>query len=63
MYMHPWEFAEMPKGLLYYGEGAVLPDQTFVKNCGEYATEQFDVLVKKLKEFGSTFKMAKEITC
>ena len=63
MYMHPWEFAEMPKGLLYYGEGAVLPDQTFVKNCGEYATEQFDVLVKKLKEFGSIFKMAKEITC
>ena len=63
MYMHPWEFAEMPKGLLYYGEGAVLPDQTFVKNCGEYATEQFDVLIKKLKAFGSVFKMAKEITC
>ena len=63
MYMHPWEFAEMPKGLLYYGEGAVLPDQTFVKNCGEYATEQFDVLIKKLKAFGSDFKMAKEITC
>ncbi|MBQ6597743.1 MAG: polysaccharide deacetylase family protein, partial [Lentisphaeria bacterium] len=33
-YMHPWEFWPMPEGLIYSGEGAVLPDPFIVKNCG-----------------------------
>jgi len=61
LYMHPWEFAPMPKGLLEYGEGAVLPNQEFVKNCGEYAGEQLDILIQKLKATGSTFHQAGQI--
>ena len=61
LYMHPWEFHPMPKGLLEYGEGAVLPNQEFVKNCGEYAGEQLDLLIQKLKETGSTFHQAGQI--
>jgi peptidoglycan/xylan/chitin deacetylase (PgdA/CDA1 family) len=61
-YMHPWEFHKMPEGLLHYGEGAVLPDPFIIKNCGEYAAEQFDVLIQKLKDFGSEFSTAGEIT-
>ena len=62
LYMHPWEFAEMPKGLLEYGEGAVLPNQEFVKNCGEYAGEQLDLLIQKMKALGATFHRAGDIT-
>ena len=61
LYMHPWEFHPMPKGLLEYGEGAVLPNQEFVRNCGEYAGEQLDLLIQKLKETGSTFHQAGQI--
>ena len=61
-YMHPWEFHKMPEGLLHYGEGAVLPDPFIIKNCGEYAAEQFDVLIQKLKDFGSEFSTAGSIT-
>jgi hypothetical protein len=61
LYMHPWEFHPMPKGLLEYGEGAVLPNQEFVKNCGEYAGEQLDLLIQKLKNIGSTFHQAGQI--
>ena len=61
LYMHPWEFHPMPKGLLEYGEGAVLPNQEFVKNCGEYAGEQLDLLIQKLKNTGSTFHQAGQI--
>lgn len=60
-YMHPWEFQKMPEGLLHYGEGAVLPDPFIIKNCGPYAAEQFDILIQKLKEFGSEFSTAGEI--
>ena len=62
LYMHPWEFHPMPKGLLEYGEGAVLPNQEFVKNCGEYAGEQLDVLIQKMKEAGASFFQAGQIT-
>lgn len=60
-YMHPWEFSPMPEGILHYGEGAVLPDPFIVKNCGQYAAEQFDVLVQLLKDEGSTFHTAADI--
>jgi len=62
LYMHPWEFHPMPAGLLEYGEGAVLPNQDFVKNCGEYAGEQLDILIQKMKQAGATFHQAGQIT-
>ncbi len=61
-YMHPWEFEEMPQGLIYSGEGAVLPDPFIVKNCGDYAVQELDRLIKMLKERGSEFYQAGQIT-
>jgi hypothetical protein len=60
-YFHPWEFWKMPEGLIYSGEGAVLPDPFIIKNCGEYAAEQFDLMIGMLKELGAEFYQAKEI--
>ncbi len=60
-YMHPWEFTPMPEGLIHSGEGAVLPDPFIVKNCGAYATEQFDELIALLKQAGSKFYSASQI--
>ena len=60
-YMHPWEFAEMPSGLIHSGEGAVLPDPFIIKNCGEYSLREFDRLVSMLKDFGAEFHQAREI--
>ena len=60
-YMHPWEFAEMPSGILHYGEGAVLPDQFILKNCGDYAKEQLMVLIDLLKERGAEFLQARQV--
>ncbi|MBR1952837.1 MAG: hypothetical protein IKA32_09685, partial [Lentisphaeria bacterium] len=57
----PWEFSPMPEGLIYSGEGAVLPDPFIIKNCGQYATEQFDVLISMLKDMGAEFFMAKDV--
>ena len=51
----------MPEGILEYGEGAVLPNQEFVKNCGEYAGEQLDILIQKLKDSGSAFLQAGQV--
>ncbi|MDD3117134.1 MAG: hypothetical protein PHO45_07185, partial [Victivallaceae bacterium] len=60
-YMHPWEFAKMPEGLLHYGEGAVLPDPFIIKNCGSYAKEQLDILIDMLRERGSEFLQARKV--
>jgi peptidoglycan/xylan/chitin deacetylase (PgdA/CDA1 family) len=60
-YFHPWEFYEMPQGLIHFGEGAVLPDPFIVKNCGKYAIEQLDLLIRELKDRGAVFKCAKDI--
>ena len=61
-YIHPWEFCQMPEGLIHSGEGAVLPDPFIIKNCGEYAAEQFDLLISKLKDAGSEFFRACDLT-
>lgn len=61
-YAHPWEFAKMPEGLIYSGEGAVLPDPFIIKNCGEYSVEQFDRLIGMLKAAGSEFKQACQVS-
>jgi peptidoglycan/xylan/chitin deacetylase (PgdA/CDA1 family) len=61
LYMHPWEFYEMPQGAIYYGEGAVLPDSMIVKNCGEVAVRELDRLLAKLIDKGFTFCTAQEM--
>lgn len=55
LYLHPWEFHEMPQGIVHYGEGAVLPDPFIVKNCGEPAVRELDRLMIMLIERGASF--------
>lgn len=61
-YMHPWEFADMPEGLIYSGEGAVLPDPFLIKNCGDYSLQEFDRLIGMLKDIGAEFYQSSQIT-
>jgi hypothetical protein len=60
-YFHPWEFWPMPQGPIHYGEGAVVPDPFLVKNCGDYALEQFERLLDRLQERASDFYMARQM--
>lgn len=60
-YFHPWEFHAMPKGEIHYGEGGVRPDPFITKNCGDYAAEQLDALLEKLKQRGAEFFQAGQI--
>jgi len=60
-YFHPWEFHPMPQGMIHFGEGGVLPDPFIVKGCGDYALEQFDILIAELKNRGAAFHTAEEI--
>lgn len=60
-YLHPWEFYKMPEGAIHYGEGSVTPDPFIVKNCGEYAVKQLDLLIKKLQDRGADFLQAKQV--
>lgn len=62
LYMHPWEFHEMPQGPIHYGEGAVLPDPFLVKNCGPVAVKELDKLLTLFKKRGADFKTARELT-
>ncbi len=57
-YAHPWEFAKMPEGLIHSGEGAVLPDPFIIKGCGDYSTQQFDIMLDMLKAEGCEFLQA-----
>lgn len=60
-YFHPWEFYPMPQGLIRFGEGGVQPDPFIVKNCGDYALEQFDVLIEALLQRGVKFFQARQL--
>jgi hypothetical protein len=60
-YFHPWEFWPMPQGPIHYGEGAVIPDPFIVKNCGDYALHQFDLLIQMLQDMDSSFVTAKTL--
>lgn len=60
-YFHPWEFHPMPQGLIKFGEGGVYPAPFIVKNCGDYALQQLDILIARLKTRGGSFKTAAEI--
>lgn len=58
-YFHPWEFLAMPKGLIHYGEGSVLPDEFIVRNCGAVALRQLRRLIDRLRErFDARFMSA-----
>ncbi|NPV47795.1 MAG: polysaccharide deacetylase family protein [Armatimonadetes bacterium] len=59
-YFHPWEFMPMPTRL-HYGEGAVEPDYFLVENCGDYALEQFGLLMDLLLDRGARFATAKQV--
>jgi hypothetical protein len=59
-YFHPWEFMPMPTRM-HYGEGAVEPDYFLVENCGDYALEQFTLLVDRLLERGAAFTTARQL--
>lgn len=60
-YFHPWEFHPMPQGEITLGEAGVRPNPFIVKNCGDYALEQFDLLVAGLKKRKGVFQTAQEI--
>jgi len=60
-YFHPWEFHDMPQGEIHFGEGSVRPDPFIVKNCGGYATGQFERLIEQLKARGATFVQSKQM--
>ncbi|MEX0775408.1 MAG: polysaccharide deacetylase family protein [Phycisphaeraceae bacterium] len=60
-YFHPWEFWPMPQGAIHYGEGSVTPDPFLVENCGDYALEQFHLLLTELKEMGVEFLSAGDL--
>lgn len=60
-YFHPWEFVKMPTGLIHYGEGSVLPDGYLSKNCGDYALDELDRLIKMLKLLDTQFCTAKKL--
>lgn len=60
-YMHPWEFAPMPAGLIHSGEGSVLPDPFIIKNCGDYAVRELDKLVKMMKDAEIKFFQASQV--
>ena len=61
-YMHPWEFHEMPQGIIHYGEGAVVPDPFIVKNCGDVAIQELDKLIQMLAGRGAEFSTARDLT-
>jgi len=59
-YFHPWEFHPMPQGDIHSSEGAVRPDPFITLNCGDYAVEQLDLLIRGLLERGADFCEARE---
>ena len=57
-YFHPWEFWEMPKGMIHFGEGGVLPDPFLTKGCGKYCLNQVELLIDWLKSKEAAFLTA-----
>ena len=57
-YFHPWEFWEMPEGVIHFGEGGVLPDPFLTKGCGKYCLNQVELLIDWLKSIEASFLTA-----
>lgn len=53
-HFHPRVFVPMLQGELFSGEGYVRPDPFIVRNCGTYATEQFELPINRLIGRGGT---------
>ncbi|NMA43514.1 MAG: polysaccharide deacetylase family protein [Oligosphaeraceae bacterium] len=60
-YFHPWEFQEMPQGALDFGEAYVTPKPFITKNCGDFALQQFALILQGLKQRGGVFKTAEKL--
>ncbi|MCE6990194.1 polysaccharide deacetylase family protein [Dyadobacter sp. CY323] len=58
LYLHPWEFHEMPQGAMDFGECSVTPLPFIVENCGAYAVEQLDLVCEMLLKNGGRFVTA-----
>ncbi len=61
-YLHPWEFYEMPTGMLDYGESEVHPKSFITKNCGAVAIHELDKLLAALTKAGGVFKTAGKLS-
>ena len=59
-YFHPWEFWEMPEGVIHFGEGGVLPDPFLTKGCGMYCLNQVELLIDWLKSKEASFLTASQ---
>lgn len=57
-YFHPWEYIEMPTGMLDYGEAEVHPYSFLTENCGDIAVREMDKLLGALHEAGGVYKTA-----
>lgn len=57
-YFHPWEFWEMPEGVIHFGEGGVMPDPFLTKGCGKYCMNQVELLIDWLKSKEASFLTA-----
>ena len=57
-YFHPWEFWEMPEGVIHFGEGGVFPDPFLTKGCGMYCLNQVELLIDWLKSIEASFLTA-----
>ena len=62
-YFHPWEFWEMPEGVIHYGEGGVMPDPFLTKGCGKYCLNQVELLIDWLKSKEASFLTAGQCAC
>jgi hypothetical protein len=60
-YFHPWEFWPMPQGPVHVSEGSVQVDGYIVKNCGDYALEQFGRTIDALGQMGAEFLTARAL--
>ena len=61
-YLHPWEFYEMPTGMLDYGESEVRPKSFITKNCGDVALREMDKLLAALTDAGGVFRTAGDLS-
>lgn len=59
-YFHPWEFHPMPQDDIPCAEGAVRLVPFITQNCGPYAAEQLDLLIRRLADRGAEFLQARE---
>ena len=60
-YFHPWEFHEMPRGAIDFGEASVTPLPMITKNCGDIACREFEKLLRLLAERRGAFRTAAEV--